>query len=480
MTGPTRRAIPGLVAVLVGMAAIVIVGRDEPVPAAPVFSVSAGTWMPAVFDADALTGTWFCPGVPASGSEGVGGEVIVGNRLDRTLAGQFTILTPEGEPQTQPFEVGPWSRSVIDVDAFVAAPFASVVVEIEGGGGVVEQRAGDPLGTSIAPCSNDTSSAWYFADGFTVDGSSQTLVLTNPYDDAVIADLRFATVNGPVEPALFQGFPIPPNSVKVIPIADLGARDEPVIAVEVVATSGRLVVGREQRWTGGDRSGYSMTLGAPAIGGQFWFADGEKGADISETYAIYNPTPDDVEVDVVFLGLPIEANFGNVDPIAVPAREVVVFDVADVAIPDGRHAVVFSTLESDSIVVERVMTRGDATTVLLGAPPRSDGYVATTWHVGVGPSQPTEDALVVYNIDQADGTIDVSSIGPAGPVDVPGLSDIPLPAGGVITIDLTDPDVLDRELVVDSSNRVFVERSFSRGGELAGRSGSWALPAATS
>ncbi len=58
------------------------------------------------------------------------------------------------------------------------------------------------------------------------------------------------------------------------------------------------------------------------------------------------------------------------------------------------------------------------------------------------------------------------------------LTEIPIGAGQVITIDLVDPDVLDRELIVQSTNRVFVERRLPRGGTLAGTSGSWALPAA--
>jgi len=60
---------------------------------------------------------------------------------------------------------------------------------------------------------------------------------------------------------------------------------------------------------------------------------------------------------------------------------------------------------------------------------------------------------------------------------VPGLIDLPIGAGQVITIDLVDPAVLDRELIVQSSNRIFVERSLPRGDGLAGASGSWALPA---
>ena len=484
-----RRAIPALVVLSIGFAGLIAVGREEPTMADPFFVTPAGAWMPAVSDDSALTGSWFCPGVPASGEDGVGGEVIVANRGDEQLIGRFTILTPDGVGASESLVVEPWSRTSIDVDAFVTAPFASVVVEIDGGRGFVEQRAQHPAGHSVAPCADNTSDEWYFADGFTVDASTETLILTNPYDDAAVVDLVFATEAGESTPAAFQGFTILPQSVETIPIADLGARDEPVIAVKVAAERGRLVVGRAQHYVGGGRLGYGVSLAAPALRDQWWFADGESGEGTTETFAIYNPTDDDVQVDVVFLGIPIDADFGDVPSIDVPAHEVVVYDPnADTGgggsalLPAGRHASVFSTLAEPSVVVERILTRpaGDsvATSVVLGAPPRIDGYVASRWHIGAGPSDPAPAALVVYNVDNVDGTVTVEAVGPGGPSAVASLTDVPIGAGQVITIDLVDPDVIDRELIVQSTNRVFVERSLPRGAGLIGTSGSWALPSA--
>jgi hypothetical protein len=481
-----RRAIPALIVLLVGFAGLIAVGRDEPTVADPFFALPAGAWMPAVSDNAALTGSWFCPGVPATGEDGVGGEIVVANRDDEQLVGRFTILTPEGVGASESLVVEPWSRTTIDVDAFVTAPFASVVVEIDGGRGFVEQRAQHPAGDSVAACSDNTSDEWYFADGFTVDGSVETLVLTNPYDDAAVVDLVFATEAGESTPAAFQGFTILPQSVETIPIADLGARDEPVIAVKVAAERGRLVVGRAQHYLGGGRLGYDVTLAAPALRDQWWFADGEAGEGITETFAIYNPTDDDVQVDVVFLGIPIDAEYSDIT-VDVPAHQVVVYDPAasadgeGPALPVGRHASVFSTLAEPSVVVERVLTRpaGDsvATSVVMGAPPRIDGYVASRWHVGIGPSEPASSALVVYNVDNVDGTVTIEALGPGGPSAVPSLTEIPIGAGQVITIDLVDPDVVNTELIVQSTNRVFVERTLPRGNGLAGTSGSWALPA---
>jgi len=478
-----RRAIPALIVVSVGFAALIAVGREQPTVAEPFFATPPGAWMPAVNDNSALTGSWFCPGVPATGEDGVGGEVVVANRDDEQLIGRFTILTPDGAGASETLVVEPWSRTTIDVDAFVTAPFASVVVEIDGGRGFVEQRSQHPAGDSVTPCADNTSDEWYFADGFTVDGSIETLILTNPYDAAAVVDLVFATEAGEVTPAAFQGFTILPQSVEIIPIAELGARDEPVIAVEVAAERGRLVVGRAQHYLGGGRLGHGVSLAAPALRDQWWFADGETGAGITETFAIYNPTDDDVQVDVVFLGIPIEAEYGDIT-IDVPAHQVVVYDPAadeEVTLPPGRHAVVLSTLAEPSVVVERILTRpaGDsvATSVVMGAPPGFDGFVASRWHLGIGPSVPAPAALVVYNVDNVDGTITVEAVGPGGPSAVPSLTDLPIGAGQVIAIDLVDPAVLDRELIVQSSNRIFVERVLPRGDGLAGTSGSWALPA---
>jgi hypothetical protein len=480
-----RRAIPALVVLLAGFAGLVVVGWQSAQPPAATFASESAKWMPHVSDAKALTQSWFCPGVPASGEDGVGGEVVVANRGSEALTGRFSLLTPDGAGASQSFTVGPWSRSPINVAALAKAPYVAVVVELDGSG-IVEQRAITPQGDSISPCANQTSDTWYLADGFTRGGSVATLVLSNPYDDVAIAQLSFATESGESSPAAFRGFPVPPKSVKVIPLAELGARDEPVIAVQVTTTSGRVVLGRAQQYLGGGRIGYAMTLAAPSLRDQFWFADGERADGITETYSIYNPTDEDVAVDVVFLGLPADANVGEIPPIVVPAHRVVVFDPLatknPIALPQGRHAVVFSTLSKPSIVVERVMSRpagkSVATSVVMGAPPRTDGFIAKEWHIGIGPSEPAKQALVVYNLDNVDGTVSISAVGPGGPAPIAALAAIPIGAGQIITIDLDSPDALNAELILTSTNRVFVERSFPRGHGLTGTSGSWALPAA--
>jgi hypothetical protein len=253
----------------------------------------------------------------------------------------------------------------------------------------------------------------------------------------------------------------------------------------VHATSGRVVAAKEQRMLGGGRLGYVVALGSPSLDSQWWFADGEHGAGITEQYAIYNPGERSVSVDVVLLGLAADA---LADPtianqsLDVPAGGVEVFSASDiVGVPDGRHAVVVSSASSDAIVVERALTRPISgsnqvsTTVVLGAP---STYVAQTWHVPIGVTFPLDQALVVYNTSFAEATVTVSGFGPGGAVAVPGLESLSIAANGVLAIDLTDAAAIGTELVVTSTSNIIVERRLARGGDdtVRGRTGSFAIP----
>ena len=84
---------------------------------------------------------------------------------------------------------------------------------------------------------------------------------------------------------------------------------------------------------------------------------------------------------------------------------------------------------------------------------------------------------MIYNVDHVEGSVTVSAVGPAGPTAVESHRDVTIGPGEVITLDLVDSDALGQELIVETTNRVFVERLLPRSAGLPGVSGSWALPA---
>jgi hypothetical protein len=476
-----NRRVPALILVVAALTALIVSSRHQAEADTATFSVSASGWMPSAPPGSGLTETWFCPGVPATGADDVEGAVVIANRIGERLVGTILLVNDRQQSQRLELAVDPWSSATVDLDATLPGSMVGAVIEIEGGGAVVEQQAFHPSGNSTSACANATSDTWYLADGFTVDGSLNQIVLTNPYEQTVVVNLEFATREGSRRPASYRGLTVPARSIRVVDLGapGAGAQSEPILAVSVEASRGRLVVGRSQRFLGGGRLGTQVTLASPALRDQWWFVDGDKGAGISERYSIYNPTDTQVEVDVIFLGITAPI---SVEPIVVPAREVVTFDPGPLSdLPEGRHATVLATSTAESaIVVERATTRTVdelvATSVIAGATPRQDGHVATTWYLVTGPSEPATAAVIVYNADMAEGVVSVSAIGTAGPVPVAGLQELVIPPAGYLVIDLIDPVTLDRQLIIDSSTRVFVERSFPTGREAA-RTSSWAVPA---
>lgn len=446
----------------------------------PSFSVLLKPTMPFAPQFSSVTSSWFCPGVPTAG-DGVGGTVTVINPSDAARTGRVTVFTDQATtaPVEQRFTVDVRGSATFDLKALQpTGTFASALVEMDGGGGIVEQTALHPAGNAIAPCTNSASSAWYFADGFTVAQSTGRIIITNPYPDDAVVTVEFATATEKLTPAALEALPIPGRSIKVL-TEELMPKKESILATKVTSSRGRIVVSRAQQYLGEGRLGYTLGLGAPSLGSQFYFADGEKGQGITERYSVYNGSDQDVQVEVIPLGLQDQSVIVEIEPLLIPPGEVrslVTSDIAD--LPDGRHGFVFTTV-SDSIVVERALTRpaGDsvATSVVMGLPGEFES-ITRRWTVATGVDQPLENALVVMSIDGVDGTLSVNALAAGGVAPIPGLENVVVPAGQIVMIPITDATAVNVPLIIESTGRIFVERLFARGGDLRGRSGSFALP----
>jgi hypothetical protein len=478
----TRR-LPALVVVLVGIASLVAVGRDTATTSVATFASPPRSWMPALSTAEAITSNWFCPGVPATGEEGVGGEVVVTNTSAEQRTGRLLVYgAPGAAGVDQTLTLAPRSQQRVDIAALVQNEFVAASVEVDGDGVVVEQVARHPAGDGVTPCATSASATWYLAEGFTAGGSDESLVLSNPYDGTAVVDFSFTTTGDERTPPAFQGVPIAGRSLLVVRLGEL-TRDEQVISVKVEASRGRVVLGRGQHYVGGGRLGYGMTLAVPAPREQWWFADGARSADGFERFVVYNPTDDDVEVVLTFLGIPVESEFAGVEPITVPARRVVTFDTSSVtALPESRHGAVVASFGTPSIVVERVLTRvaeGDPyASVVAGGVARPDGFVPSQWYVAAAPSTGVAGGLAILNMQNADGIVTVSYIGSSGPVPLAGLVDVPLASAGVLDLDLVDPAAVGLPLIVESTVPVMVERRLPRGDGRVGLTQSWAIPVA--
>ncbi|MEA3186032.1 MAG: hypothetical protein QOC57_1004 [Ilumatobacteraceae bacterium] len=468
------------VIVLATMVGVVVMQRSRPVHSAQAeFSRLGLPTMPFVPKGQFVTSAWFCAGVPV-GKAQLGGSAIVVNPGEVALSGKITVFTDAAGVAAAgaPFEVPARATKAFDLSQLQPqGSFVSAMIEIYGGGGFVEQRADSASGSAVSSCSNSTAATWYFADGYTVDGSREQLVITNPFPSDAIVNISESTATESRRPAILQSLLVKAESVLVIS-QDLLAKRELELAITVSTSRGRVVVGRAQEYLASvGRAGFTMTLGAPSLGQQFYFADGEVAPNVIERYSIYNGSQTDAVVNVAFLGLDESAAFVNPEPIVVPAGKVASLVAGDVGVPAGRHGAVFTTETAGSIVVERAITRTTAdtvaTTVVMGSPA---SFASTRWSMAIGTDLAVDNILVVLNATGSDATVTVKTLGAGGEVPVPGMDAIALPAGRVITIGVSDQTALGHPLVVESTQRIFVERLLPRNPNLRGRSGSFALP----
>jgi len=448
----------------------VIESLVAPVPVMPVVSVD-----------QRISTSWFCPGVP--GNDGtISGSIIVSNPSDADFNATVTRLGVGVSPVVTAVTVAARSQAVVNVKEGIESPFISTIVEILGGVGTAEQFINHPAGNSVAQCANEPATDWYFADGFTGADSLNHIVLTNPYSDSTVVDISFVTTESTREPSRLHGFVIPPRSVIALNMADEGARNEPVVAVEVHASAGKLVVGRSQHYLGDGRLGYTMALGASGLSSEWWFADGEKMDGSTEQLVILNPTRSDATLSVMFVNGANPDTQSEPASVIAPAGSVTLFDTGTLPnVPNGRYGIIVSTVgepgvEAPRIVVEQVINRrvGNTvgTSVVLGAPM---GAMSTVWVAPSGVSSGIDDAMLILNATPIEGTVTVSQIGPAGEVPIAGLESVLLPASGLVSIPVP-AGISNGEIVVRATVPVVVQRMLLRGHELTGRSAVLALP----
>ena len=437
-------------------------------------TASSGATSPE-FRRNAKASTWFCPGVIGNDDQ-VSGLFVISNFAEVPVGGTITRFLVDGVARQQRFAVP--ARSTLEVDALagVKSGFVSALVESQGAALVVEQQTLHRAGNAVATCASTPSGTWFLADGFTGADSVDQIVVTNPSLDSAILDVSFVTAIGERNPQSLKGVVVPPESVRVFDVAGLDARNEVIAAVAVRATVGRVVVGRSQHYLGRGRLGYTMSLAAAATSNRWFFADGEKAANVNEEFVIYNPSATDQQLTFIFA----DDQGAAIDPVTVtaPGRRVTKFASSGLsALPDGRYSAIVSATSSvdqsagtgssagasagESVVIERVTTRqgnkSTASTVLLGTSSASRAWVATS-----GAAIGVADALRVFNPGSLPATFRVSYLGPAGDLAITGYEEVLLEPGASASV-LLGPETASTAVSVTSNEPIVVQRRIDRG-----------------
>lgn len=359
----------------------------------PLGATAISSQVPVAAPASARSSAWYCPGLPVSGALGEG-LVVVANAGDRRLTGTVTVFPDRGESRQTPIAVGPSSRASVRLTDVVSSPYASALIELDGGEAVAEAVVTGAMGDSVSPCASSASSSWYFAEGVTTRDASEVLLALNPFPDDAVVDVVFSTEEGIVSPQALTGLLVRGQALTAINVGDFVQRRESV-SVSLVARTGRLVVGRVQTFDGtAGRKGISVGLGAAAPGPVWYFPEGMVTDGQSERFHVYNPGRTEAQVEMV-----LALDTGEAEPLrlTIPRESrLTVVAAEESRIPKGvPHAVTVRSLEGPEVVVERTID-GAAPSPRTGASITLGARLpAKRWATAAGAADETTDQWVV-------------------------------------------------------------------------------------
>jgi hypothetical protein len=451
---------PALVFLLVAIGGLVAAGASREERPRPSFGRAAGPAMPVAAPESGRSSTWFCAAGAAKAGSLLDLTVTVANVADQARTARITWYPQAGAPVTRSVAVPAVSSVEVAATSALSSPTASALVEVDGGGVAVEHSVNGPSGRATAPCASESSSTWYLPVGVTELDAKETVVLFNPFPADAVVDLHFDTESGKVNPPDGQGLPIPARSTVYVPVTDL-VRRRAVVATEVVARAGQVVVDRVQVFDGTrGRKGIALSVAAPR-GALLWeFPDGfTKPSSVSTSWHVYNPADEDAAIT-----LSVDPVTGDPPPpldLTVPPRSQLTITTEQAAV--AANVAYSSTIESQNgvrVVAERLVDVRDiggrsGWSSMLGSP-----ATATRWLFPAGgTSSQTDEWLVLRNPGADDVEVSVLALAAGIRLPVEGLQGVKVAAGGHVAVRLGDH--IKRSplpLVVEATGRIVVER----------------------
>ncbi|MGH9278314.1 MAG: DUF5719 family protein, partial [Acidimicrobiales bacterium] len=402
---------------------------------------------------------WFCAGATAASDGAANGTVAIANAGKRTLTGSVTVIPTEGDTKAVIVSVPASGQATVRLTDVLAAPYASAVVELDGGEAVVELSGTGTLGDTITPCASNAATSWYFAEGVTTKDATEVISLFNPFPEDAVVDMVFTTEEGQVTPQALTGLSVRGRGLTAVNLGDHVQRRESV-ATRITVRAGRLVASRLQTFDGtGSRKGMALTLGAASPGDVWYFPQGFIAEGLNERFQVFNPALDEALVSVE-----LSLEQGQAEPIELtiaPEARVTLSANDEARIPKSvAHGAVVRSTNGVAVVVERTT---DATS------PSARAGVAITLGARVPAlrsmvaagltDDSTDEWLVVQNPGNRPARVTVTLLDNGTPVTPPAMSNVNLPAHQQLTLHLND---LVRRgptpLLITADERVVAER----------------------
>ncbi|WP_370327786.1 DUF5719 family protein [Euzebya sp.] len=377
----------------------------------------------------ATSGTAYCPAVAGEGDTA---QLEIAS-ASATEPSEITVTRyVDGQPISDaPRQLAAGTSEVLEIpDAQRAVPFA---IEWRGGPVVAQHAIADDTERALATCATQPSDRWYLAGFDTNRGNTSTLHLFNPFGSDAVVQLRFGTLEGPVDLVIADELTVPAGEVVSRDLAEF--RPETAdLAVSVVARSGRVVPqGEVVRGPAGEGleaiTGRALVPASPTPGPTLLLPEALVD-DVTESWVtVYNPADRHAAVEVQ-VSTPLGTASTLASELTVPAGGTARIDLADLsALP--RMGVRLESVNGIGLVASRTSAVRDGERTGVTITP-AVGTADEEWVVpgAVG----TDAVLTVFNPGTAVATATVEVAG--DPVD--GADGIEVPPNALVEVPLGD------------------------------------------
>jgi len=289
-------ALGALAASLAGGAVLATV----PAPPAPRSSLQPAALASEAAPASSVSSSWYCPGGPAELAGTT--HVLLANAARSPARVALEMVDARGVRRQDLVRLAPHAESDVVPGRLLHGAWVATTVDVAGGAVSATELVVGRRSSTLAPCSSEVSSRWYFASGSTLGGSTLTVNLFNPTPDLAVVDLGFVTSSGFSAPAPFQGLVVEPGRLRTFTVGAF-VQNQAAVATVVDARSGAIVAGELELYGPGGAAGASLTLGAPATSRRWDLPSVEDASQGSSDLAVLNPSGHRVRV-VVGVRLP--------------------------------------------------------------------------------------------------------------------------------------------------------------------------------
>ncbi len=415
--------------------------------------------VPTVAEPDTVSSTWYC----AEGTGSPGGradETIIIASVGNTAARAVVTVMPGGEdePESRRVAVPRGGQVRVPVSSILQIPERpddagllvgpGVVVEVFGGGSLVEHEIEGEDDLAVSPCAREAGRDWYFAAGTTERGADDNAALFNPFPDDAIVDLTFATDAGFIAPADLQALVVPRRSRVTVPVGNF-VRRQAQVAVHAHVRTGRIVAEQSLNFTAENetRRGLTLSLGAPRPEAS-WNLPGvvpEDGASHAVLVANFDTSATEVEIAPRF----DEPSSTRPRPVPVGGRSVAVVDLASLGDSGAPLGFEVRTTRASPVVVEELASWAPPAPATASATTPASPLQSSGWAFAAGRLTPEGDAGVnVLNPGRTSVTVRLLGY-PAGGGDQPtDLGEQRVPGRAQARFDLVELGVDPDQVVV--------------------------------